>query len=740
MSLKSIQYGVNYDKSIAINPTDWITWNNRGYALIALGSYEEALFSLEKASELEPGQSISWERRGEVLFELGRYKEAQNACDRAIKIDPNQSSTYFWKGIILHRQKFFSEALVSYNSALQLNEQNWSAWVQRGWTILRIRGFESALEALDEVLHKLPSNSSRYLEVRGNIYFCKGSACYQERYNRGNSWNLWTKAARFYQVALESFEQLEFQENHLETLQGLVKVFLSLEQIEEADEFLRRGTDYLQRLLDETPSPGKRKLLALKFAGFNQLSVDRYVQAGQLKEAWETAEKGKNACLSWLLYALRDSQLNHVPIIFLLLREFHCIAGILLLRESLYEQMQQLLTPGTAIAYWHLSPVALTTFVLKSGEPAPILITAPASTTERPESLQRLLKLEAWMEEWDDQYRDYRNKGKQQRNANHSWRKDMEQRLFERQEKPGNLKEILNIEAIKQHLNGINHLILIPHRDLHRFPIHALFDSQLVITYLPSAKVGLKLRGRKPASTSQLLSIENPKSDYAPDMRLALLESRMISQYFQNVHSLREADATQEQVINALSKNHTILHFSGHGTHHPENPKKSELLLAGTKSLTLEEICQQDLTTYDLVSLSACETALTNNQSITTEYVGLVSGFLSRGTAQVISTMWVVKSVISAVVMIEFYRRRQPHKPDAVILSEVIWWLRNLNQATFEQWCHDCLEDLSKLPRERQSEVKRLFYPHIRYRWGSIEEEIRHPYAWAAFTLSGGFF
>lgn len=252
-------------------------------------------------------------------------------------------------------------------------------------------------------------------------------------------------------------------------------------------------TDYLNRWLTETPSPTRRKALVLKFAGFDQLTVDRHVQAAsqledeeaiqaKLKEALETAEKGKNACLSWLLYALSDD-----------------------IASPNYEEIQQLLSPGIAIAYWHLSPAALTTFVLKPGEAAPILITQP-STGNRPASLQQLLKLEAWMKDWDDQYQDYRNKGKEQRDADHSWRKDMAQRLFERQEEPGNLKEILNVEAISQHLDGINHLILIPHRDLHRFPLHALFGDLFTVSYLPSLQVELNLKGRQPANTSYLLS------------------------------------------------------------------------------------------------------------------------------------------------------------------------------------------------------------------------------------------
>jgi len=413
-------------------------------------------------------------------------------------------------------------------------------------------------------------------------------------------------------------------------------------------------------------------------------------------------------------------------------KSYLALAGLgdVMLKQKRYKE---------AIAHWHLSPAALTTFVIKPGESAPILMTAPTTTTERPASLQQLLKLEAWIKEWDDQYRDYRTQGKEQRDANHSWRNDMAQRLFERQEEPGNLKEILNIVAIAQHLDGTNHLILIPHRDLHRFPLHALFSDRFTVSYLPSVQVGLNLEGRQPANTSYLLSVENPTSDRSSSLAFPRVESQLISQTFQNTKLIQDAEATQEKVIHAFSEGCNVLHFSGHGSHHPENPQKSELLLAGTDGLTLQEICQHDLTRYDLVSLSACETALTGDQSITTEYVGLVSGFLRSGVAQVISTLWVVESAVSALVMIEFYRRRGD-RADAVALAQAIEWLRHLNREEFEAWRTERLAELSPaLPREQRLKIKRTL-DIASARWDRIEQDIPHPYAWAAFTLSGGFF
>ena len=64
---------------------------------------------------------------------------------------------------------------------------------------------------------------------------------------------------------------------------------------------ISEGTDVLNNLLKNTKSPAKKKQLALKFAPFQQLTVDLAVQSGDAVQALELAEEGKNACLSWLL-------------------------------------------------------------------------------------------------------------------------------------------------------------------------------------------------------------------------------------------------------------------------------------------------------------------------------------------------------------------------------------------------------------------------------------------------------
>ena len=103
-----------------------------------------------------------------------------------------------------------------------------------------------------------------------------------------------------------------------------------------------------------------KKQLVLKFAGLGQLAVDLAVNTGDLVEAWEIAEQGKNNCLQWLM-----PDLNYQ----------HSVSEII-------RYIQKLLNPSTAIIYWHLSPAALHTFIIKDQAPSPILLFTPIQDIE----------------------------------------------------------------------------------------------------------------------------------------------------------------------------------------------------------------------------------------------------------------------------------------------------------------------------------------------------------------------
>ncbi|NEP58390.1 MAG: CHAT domain-containing protein [Symploca sp. SIO2G7] len=182
-----------------------------------------------------------------------------------------------------------------------------------------------------------------------------------------------------------------------------------------------------------------------------------------------------------------------------------------------------------------------------------------------------------------------------------------------------------------------------------------------------------------------------------------------------------------------MSQPYQVFHFTGHGAYNSTNPAQSCLFLKDTDRLTLRDIIELDLSSYQLVCLAACETAVTGNQTITDEYVGLVSAFLRAGATHVISTLWTVKSAASALLIVEFYQQLQEGKTPVAALKAAQTWLKTATCEQLIEWL-DCaiakLSDEPALSRILKSQQKLI-------RIDENETPFSHPYHWAAFTISG---
>jgi len=713
----------SYDEALDFDPDYAKAWYSLGNVLQSLGKLEDAFESYDQAVKIESNYKDAWYSRSKVLSKLSRYTEALNSYECTLNLAPEDYYAWNGKGNALRSLDRCQEAIASYQEALRLsNNQHYWSWKDLGLVYQYLGDYKSALRSWDKGLELLQPETPGCQEGYGVLHHSKGKAHYLEGRKQRNSFEYWEKAQESYQEALKFLTLENFPERYLIVLQNLIEVHLGLGEIAEAKQSEREGSDLLNRLLANSRSFGKKKQLNLKFAGFKQLTVDTFVQSGELLPALETAEEGKNTCLKWLLWN------EDLP-------------------TPSYQEIQQLLNPSTVVIYWHLSPAALNTFILKQGELEPILLTTPTTEEdhaqdERPASMRCLQEFERWVSDWNQQYKDYRSTKSQGKKQDHPWRKRIQEKLEK-------LKRILNITTIESQLAGITKLILIPHRDLHRFPLHALFSENYTITYLPSAQIGLKLpesgvRHWEPADTYNLLSVENPKHTSVEtksiDLVSAEVESEMICQIpmFYKPTRIGEAKATQGQVKAKLQQPHSIFHFTGHGAYNFDHPEESALFLSGIDRLTIKEISSLKLSKYQLACLSACETAITGNQTITDEYVGLVSGFIRSGVARVVSTLWTVQSQASTLVMVEFYRQLQNGKSEVAALTEATRWLRHLTNRQLADWYKSIQDNLP--PDEEtvcdflEDEVSRLNNMSMI----KLDERPYHdPYYWAAFTITG---
>jgi tetratricopeptide (TPR) repeat protein len=726
----------SYDKALEIQPDDHEAWNNRGVALDELGQYEQAVASYDKALDIKPDDHEAWYNRGIALRNLGQYEQAVASYDKALDIKPDFHKAWNDRGIALSNFGQYEEAIASFDKALEIKPDFHKAWNNRGGAAgqsrnyfpqaaLRLqmqfpkspvvkenptlteRGYEGQLLCLQEGLKHCPQPESQ-----GFLHQAIGETHYIQGKEKPNYRTYWRQAVNKYRQALSILTPEAFPELHLEVVQKLIKVLFGLGEDAEAKQWRRQGLKVLlQQFNTKTTSAQKRQLVA-KYSGLSQMRVEALVEDGNLALALEWAELNKNLRLTGIL----DAQKQHIF-------------------SPSYQEIQQLLNPTTAIIYWHLSEYTLTTFMIKPGAEEPIVIEEP---------LPSLKKFDNWVKNWDEQYQQYPSSKKinpalrsRENESQNSWRDNLPEML-------ANLSQILNISGILSELTNINQLILIPHRDLHRFPIHALFPNTFTITYLPSVQIGLTLSN---SSLNQenwggnILSIEHPDSQDLNPLPYAEIESAAISQIFKNSKTTRISgqNATKEAVINTLKDSYQTFHFTGHGAYTSERSKQPALYLSGTDCLTIEDIRNLSLNNYQLITLAACETGITDRETIKEEYVGLVSAFLYQQVSHVVTTLWTIPERESSLLMIYFYWQLKKGKTPNIALAKSIKWLRNLTDGKLARLYKIIVAQLPKSEKALHEFIEN----ELEYRIPKLtsaekhKKRFDHPYYWAAFTITG---
>ncbi|MEQ8536563.1 MAG: tetratricopeptide repeat protein [Coleofasciculus sp. D1-CHI-01] len=391
----------SFDKVIEINPDDYNAWRNRGDALYELGKYQEALASYDKAIEINPDDYNAWINRGVALNNLGKYQEALASCDKAIEINPDDYNAWINRGVALNNLGKYQEALASYDKAIEINPDYYNAWINRGWALFDLKRYEETFQNWEDGREHLNSETPEHREGRGQLYYNEAKAYYKLGRTEVNLEKL-LKAERCYQKAFKLLDTAKCRQRQLEILQDLIRVCQYISTPKRVKELLNQGTDLLERWLQDSNFSDENYIhFKQKFAGFNQYQVDILAQSSEREQqiqALELAEERKNTCLGWLQYG---KAYNAPPLT--------------------YNQIQRQLNPRTAAIYWHISPAAITTFILEHNQLPQILQLQPIKSKKKrspfpffnqpkksyPATANQLREFEDWLNQWKQDYRHY---------------------------------------------------------------------------------------------------------------------------------------------------------------------------------------------------------------------------------------------------------------------------------------------------------------------------------------------
>ncbi len=298
-------------------------------------------------------------------------------------------------------------------------------------------------------------------------------------------------------------------------------------------------------------------------------------------------------------------------------------------------------------------------------------------------------------------------------------------------------------------------------------------EGQTLALHVPSGELGVQIAQ---APASQIL-----QADYRLDAALraarggafaALPGTRLeVTQIVDRFRAsspgptvtLLLAEQASEESLDALATSGTLatyryIHLATHALIDDRVAMRSALILAPPDSssqleraitgkpvydgrVTAEQIIRSWKLNADLVTLSACQTAL--GQAVGGEgFIGLSQALLVAGARSVLASLWKVDDTATALLMMRFYENLwgqydeprngfspRSRQPKAEALREAKIWLRGLTAEECRTLCHRYELPLPAQARGETGNLGPPIGPHGRL--------FERPYYWSAFILIG---
>ncbi|MBW4675630.1 MAG: CHAT domain-containing protein [Desmonostoc geniculatum HA4340-LM1] len=561
-----------------------------------------------------------------------------------------------------------------------------------------------------------------------------------------------------YSAALEVRTRSAFPQNHAETLFNLGILYQDTEQFDLAYTTFASAIATVKSLWGEIVSGDEAKHKQAE--EWNQLyrcMVQVCLELERDTEAIEYIEQSKTRNLVELLAKNQQlAQIAKAPV--------GGEANLPSIDSSIrFAEIQHLLDNNTAIIQWYIFNDCFRAFIITRHNDQPAIW----------HSNQQDLKN---LRNWTGEYLKLYGTDKKQ------WRYELSNQLTQLAQKL-HLNQIVSL--VPSHCQK---LILIPHLYLHLLPLHALplspSDSPTPeylidrfpegVSYAPSCQLlrfaqlktqQLDSSSKTPVNPSpsslagrvgvglnlqlgHLFAIQNPTNN----LEFTDIEVETIAADFQPHQVLRHSQATKaalaESSTNDNFQNAQWLHFSCHGYFNFNSPLKSGLQLADAKitansassryvrvdnetsidlnkCLTLEDIFLLNLHNCRLVCLSACETGLVSISNNSDEYIGLASGFIRAGAANIISSLWAVSDFHTCLLMIKFYEilKTNPYNV-AIALNTAQQWLRQATQTQISEW----IQNKTEIETEQNQKI-------INYlsNYNPEQQPFKRPEFWAGF-------
>ncbi|MEH2427371.1 MAG: CHAT domain-containing protein, partial [Nostoc sp.] len=672
------------------------------------------------------GDRILGERAENIELAIQAYSAAlevrtRNAFPVNWAMTQNNLGNAYSNRILGERAENIESAIAAYSAALEVRTRNafpvdW-ATTQNNLAIAyrnrilgeRAENIESAIAAYSAALEVLTRSAFPvdWAMMQNNLGAAYGNRILGERAENIES------AIAAYSAALEVLTRSAFPQKNAETLLNLGRLYQEEKLFDSAYNTFVVAIETVETLrvkIDSTEE-AKRK----QAEEWNQLyifMVEVCLVLARDTEAIAYIERSKTRTLIELLIKAASTSPENLPL------ANHNIQ---------FGEIQNLLDNKTAIIQWYIFNDCFRAFI----------ITYNNKPTIWHSSQQDLDALIYWRNEYLDDYYNLEDQDKIQ------WQNQLEERLKK-------LAEILHLkEILDQVPKQCDRLIFIPHRYLHLFPLHALpvKESYLIdlfsngVGYAPSCQILQQVQLRQRPNFQSFFAIQNPTEDLYQSYEKDLGAVAAIKKQFTDVNILKQVQANKSAILLGINENiHNVTlnekllkancaFFFCHGYFNFASPQDSGLQLADGNLTLADIITHFKLENCRLVTLSACETGLTDFTSTSDEYIGLPSGFLLAGSTNVVSSLWTVSATATALLMIKFHEELQQQSNIVLALNTAQRWLRDTTVKGFQDWLIN-----SSLSWGYKIYLKKYFATNHE---NALTKPFESPFYWAAFCNIG---
>jgi len=229
------------------------------------------------------------------------------------------------------------------------------------------------------------------------------------------------------------------------------------------------------------------------------------------------------------------------------------------------------------------------------------------------------------------------------------------------------LLEFIEAPLAELRARGKTHLCFVPHGPLAFAPLHLLgtekpLADDWVVTTLPSLQLLATHQGQAAIRQHHSRTIAAVGLGFAndplgyPEIPEAVQEAEAVATAF-GTAPLLDAQASEPAVVDAL-RNATFVHIATHGEERPTAPCFHMLRVApgagGDGDVFAHELLGLDLRGLQLVTLSACETALGRFDTGDNPH-GIPATLFLAGARTVIGTLWEVETFSSQTFFTTLY-------------------------------------------------------------------------------------